>query len=128
MRLKLSPATIGLVIALSISSVGCLYRYHSATCKQRGAAYSARVEKLKRDAHEKLKIGTKKDAVIRFFAENDIPVTFYPNEASGTIYTSGCAPSGCGSDAALLGLRVKVDEAGTVVSEPVVGAIYTNCL
>jgi len=27
-----------------------------------------------------------------------------------------------------LGLRVKVDEAGAVISEPTVGALYTNCL
>lgn len=117
-----------LVIVLLISSVDCLYRYRNATCKQRGAAYSARVEKLKRAAREQLKIGTKKDVVVRFFAENSIPVTFSRDEASGTIQTSGCAPSGCGSDAALLGLRVKVDEVGTVIAEPVVGAIYTDCL
>ncbi len=128
MKRELLPATVGLLILLLISSVGCLYRYHSANCKQRGDAYRARVETLKREAHEKLRIGTKKDAVIRFFAENSIPVTFIRDEASGTIYTTGCAPSGCGSDAALLGVRVKVDEAGTVISEPVVGAIYTNCL
>jgi hypothetical protein len=128
MKRKLLPAPIALVILLLISSVGCLYRYHSAACKQRGAEYNARVETLKREAHEKLKIGTKKDTVVRFFAENGIPVTLSRDEASGTIYTSGCAPTGCGSDAALLGLRVKVDEAGTVVSEPVVGALYTNCL
>jgi len=66
--------------------------------------------------------------VVHFFAENNMPVTFSRDEASGTIYTSGCGPSGCGSDTALLGLRVKVDQAGTVVSEPVVGAIYTDCL
>jgi hypothetical protein len=113
---------------LLISSVGCLYRYHSAACKQRGAEYKARVETLKREAHEQLKIGTKKDAVVGFFAENGIPVTFSRDEASGTIYTSGCAPTGCGSDAALLGLRVKVDEAGTVIAEPVVGALYSDCL
>jgi len=128
MTRKLLPATVGIVIVLLVNSVGCLYRYHSASCKQREAALSARTETLKREAHEKLRIGTKKDAVIRFFAETGIPVTFTRNEASGTIYTSGCAPSGCGSDAALLGLRVKVDEAGTVVSEPVVGGIYTDCL
>lgn len=120
--------TAGLVIVLLISSVGCLYRHHSTACKQRGAAYSARVEALKREAHEKLNIGSKKDAVVRFFVENGIPVTFSRDEASGTISMSGCAPSGCGSDAALLGLRVKVDEAGTVVSEPDVGALYINCL
>ena len=137
MRLRLSPATVGLVIALSISSVGCLYRYHSTACKQRGAQYAARVEKLKKDAHETLKIGTKKQDVIRFFKENGLPVDFFKvsyersgrvYEATGTIYTTGCAPSGCGSDHALLGLRVDVDEVGTVISEPVVGAIYTNCL
>jgi hypothetical protein len=128
MKPKLLPATGGLVIVLLINSVGCLYRYHSAACKQRGAAYIARVKTLKRDAREKLKVGTKKDAVIRFFTENGLSVTFNRDEASGAIHTSGCAPSGCGSDAALLGLRVKVDEAGTVVSEPVVGAIYTDCL
>ena len=122
------PATVAFLIAVLVLSVGCLHRYHNAACTQRGAAYSAKVETLKREAHEKLKIGTKKDAVIRFFAENGIPVTFSRDEASGTIYKSGCAPSGCGSDAALVGLRVKIDEVGSVVAEPVVGAIYTDCL
>ena len=117
-----------MTVALLVTPVGCLSRHHNAACMQRGAAYGARVETLKRDAHEKLKIGTNKDAVIRFFAENGIPITFSRDEASGTIYTTGCAPSGCGSDAALIGLRVKVNEMGSVVAEPVVGAIYTNCL
>ena len=128
MKRKVVIATVGIVVVLLVNVVGCLYRHRSAACRQRGDALSARVETLKREAHNKLKVGTKKDAVIRFFAENGIPATFNSSEASGTIHTSGCAPSGCGSDAALLGLRVKVDEAGTVVSEPTVGAIYTNCL
>jgi hypothetical protein len=97
------------------------------TCKRRGDAYDARVEALKREAHAKLKIGTKKESVIRFFAENGIPVTFTEDEAEGTIYTTGCSPMGCGTDNALLGLRVKVDKKGTVVSEPVIGAFYTDC-
>jgi hypothetical protein len=126
MRRELLLSTAGLLISLLITSVGCLYRYHSATRKQRGDAYRAKVETLKREAHERLRIGTKKDDVIHFFAENGIPVAFSREEASGTIHTTGCAPSGCGSDAALLGVRVKVDEAGTVVS--VAGAIYTDCL
>ena len=125
MKRELPLATAGLVL---ITSVGCLYRYHSANCKQLGDAYRLRVGTLEREAHEKLRIGTKKDDVVRFFRENGIPVAFTRDEASGTIQTTGCAPSGCGSDAALLGVRVKVDEAGTVVSEPVVGAIYTDCL
>jgi hypothetical protein len=128
MKRKLLPATVCLVVMLPISSADCLYRYRSTACKQRGSVYSAKVEKLKRDAQEKLRVGTKKDAVIRFFDENGIPVTFSRHEASGTIYTTGCAPSGCGSDAALLGLRVEVDETGTVLSEPVAGTLYTNSL
>jgi hypothetical protein len=119
--LILLPALVG--------SNGCLfYRYQSPACKERGAAYAGRVEKLKRDAHDNLKIGTKREDVIRFFKENGIPLTSVEGEATGTIHTTGCAPSGCGTDDALLGLRVKVDKTGTVISEPVVGAIYTNCL
>jgi hypothetical protein len=119
--------TVGLIFVL-LTTLACLVNHRNVICKKRGDAYSARVARLRWEAHAKLKIGTKKDAVLAFFAENSIPATFSPSEASGTIRTSGCAPSGCGSDAALLGLRVKVDEAGTVVSEPVIGAIYTDCL
>src|SRR5260370_5680321 len=115
------------VLAIVSMQTSC-YRYQSAACKQRGAAYAARVEKLRRDAHEKLIIGTKRDAVIHFFDENGIPVSFVAGEATGTISTTGCAPAGCGSDAALLGLRVKVDEGGTVTGEPIVGALYDDCL
>jgi hypothetical protein len=128
MRRRIVPASIVVFLASVLVNCSPFHRYQSAACEQRGAAYDARVEALKRDAHEWLRIGTKKEAVIRFFAENGIPVTFVGDEVTGTIYTTGCAPSGCGSDDALLGLRVKVDELGTVVSEPVVGALYTNCL
>ncbi len=127
MKRILLSATVGLVIVLL--TWACLVnRRKNATCKQRGDAYAARVEALNREAHEKLKIGTRKDSARRFFAENGIPITFSTDEASGTIYTTGCAPFGCGSDASLLGLRVKVDQAGTVVSEPYVGGLYTDCL
>jgi hypothetical protein len=106
------------------------YRYQSTDCKERGKAYGIRVERLKRDAHTTLRIGTHKEDVIRFFQENGLPISFDKglSEYEGTIYTKGCAPAGCGSDDALLGLRVKVDSTGTVVGEPVVGALYTNCL
>ena len=127
MRQKLVLAVV--VIAVSVlTSCFPFYRYQSAACKQRGLAYAARVEKLRRDARRKLIVGTKKDAVVQFFAENGIPVSFVAGEASGTISTMGCAPAGCGSDAALLGLRVKIDGTGTVIGEPIVGALYTDCL
>lgn len=111
-----------------VSSVGCLYRYHNAACKQRGVALSTRIEKLKQDAHEQLKVGTKKEAVIQFFEAHEIPFTFTATEVNGAIHASGCAPSGCGTDDVLVGVRVKVDASGTVVSEPVVGSLYTDCL
>jgi len=104
------------------------YRYHSTTCLQRGKAYKTRIEMLQRDAHERLRIGTPKEDVMRFFKENGLPVSLHGDEYEGTIHTDGCAPAGCGSDAALLGLRVKADSRGAVAGEPIVGALYTNCL
>jgi hypothetical protein len=105
---------------------GC--RYRSAACKQRGVAYQTRVTSLERAALEQLKIGTKKEDVVRFFAENKFPITFDRSSATGTVYTLGCSPNGCGTDEALIGLRVDLDEAGSVKSKPVVVGIYTNCL
>lgn len=106
------------------------YRYQSAACKAQGKAYEERVQNLKRDAVNRLRVGTQQEDVIRFFQENGLPVSFdkLQSEYDGTISTKGCAPAGCGSDDALLGLRVKVDSNGTVVAEPVVGDLYTNCL
>ena len=83
---------------------------------------------MKQDAAEVLKVGTKKDVVIRFFQDNGIPPSFVGDEVTGTIFLKGCAPPGCGTDDALLGLRVQVDKQGTVVTDPVVGALYTDCL
>jgi len=120
-----------MVLAALLVAGGLAVRLNrkSIACKQRGEAYAARVDELSRDAHAQLKIGTKKDTLIRFFAEHGIPIEFYQDgTASGTIYTTGCAPLGCGTDAALLGLRVDVDATGTVISEPQVGAMYTNCV
>ena len=130
---SLRPTTLQAFVVLGFAVtatvlLGCAHVIRTPECKRRGDAYLARVEKLKRDAHDKLKIGTPKEKVAQFFADNGIPVTFLKGEASGTIYIKGCAPHGCGTDDALLGLRVKVDQAGTVISEPTVGALYTTCL
>ncbi|HXA50682.1 MAG TPA: hypothetical protein VNV86_10280 [Candidatus Acidoferrum sp.] len=104
------------------------YRHQSPACKQRGANFETRVERLKQDARKSLAIGNKKDAVIRFFAENGLPAGFLKGEVTGTVTVSGCAPAGCGSDLALFGMRVAVDNQGTVIAAPVVGAVYTDCL
>jgi hypothetical protein len=114
------------------SMVGCLsileHRHRSAQCIQRGIALNSQVETLQRVALEKLTIGAEKEDVVHFFAENNFPITFTRNGATGTIYTSGCSPKGCGTDQALIGLRVDLDDAGKVKAPPVVVSIYTDCL
>jgi hypothetical protein len=105
-------------------------------CQRRNAAFVRRIVSIKQDAHEQLKIGTKKANVARFYTEHKIPfeVVSWPfkdggSEAIGTLYTiGGCAPLGCGNDNALIGVRVKVDADGAAVGEPEVVSIYTDCL
>ena len=124
----ITTIALGFLVA---SSSGCLYRYHSSVCKARGAAYGAKLDKLKSDAQERLKGGTKKEDIIRFFEENGIVPSFVGKTgrvATGTVHVSGCAPSGCGTDDAFIGLKVPVDESGTVTGEPTVGGFYTNCV
>jgi hypothetical protein len=97
-------------------------------CNKRGAAFALRVDSIEHDANEKLLIGTKSDDVARFFAEHGIPLQITESEATGTLYTSGCGPLGCGTDSALIGVHVKLDSAGAVTGKPTVVAIYTDCL
>lgn len=104
------------------------YRRH-VDCKQRNTAFERRIESIKHDALEQLKIGTKKPDVTRFFTGHGIPFDIIESEAIGTLQTTGgCAPLGCGADSALIGVRVKLDGAGSVVGEPSVVALYTDCL
>jgi len=104
-------------------------------CKERSAEFQAKVGLMQRNAKSSLKVGTRKNDLVRFFASENVPLTFdqvgQDHEASGTIYFKGlaeCANIACGDDSAEVGVRVKVDIDGTVVSEPVVIGIYTNCL
>jgi hypothetical protein len=111
-----------------------LDRYRSWTaCKRREAEFDHRADVLERDADQRLGIGTKKSEVIQFFAEHGLPIEFLEIGtqfvATGQVYTTGCAPAfACGSDRALLGLRVEVDPQGTVKSKPQVVPMYTDCL
>jgi len=97
-------------------------------CKLRGAAFARQVESLKRDAAKELKIGSNKNDVARFFTEHKIPFAILESEAYGSLRTPGCAPLGCGTDAAFIGVRVKLDEAGTVTEVPKVFGMYQDCL
>jgi|SRR5215472_10577903 hypothetical protein len=104
-------------------------------CKERAVEFKAKVALMQRDAKNALKIGTKKDDVVRFFATENVPLTFdqigQNREARGTLYFKGlseCENVACGDDSALIGVRVTVDIDGTVVSDPVVVGMYTNCV
>lgn len=131
-RLIIVGACVALIFAGGISAYRqfgwIFFRYHDAACRQRGSVLASRYETLKRDAHTKLRIGTPREDVVRFFKEEGLPISFLRDEYAGTIYLNGCAPPGCGSDAALIGLRVKVDGDGAVAGEPDIGSIYTDCL
>jgi hypothetical protein len=105
----------------------------NAGCKQRAEAYQARVQQLRRDAQEQLKIGTGQDVVQQFFKVRGFPFDVVRDgdheEAIGTVYVQGgCAPVGCGSENALIGLRVELSLDGSLAREPVVGAQFTDCL
>jgi hypothetical protein len=126
---ELRLRSFAIVIALLLTLTSCVPHYHPAGCEKVTDIATGREEALEREARESLKIGTKKDAVIRFFESQEIPVRFDRNEAIGEIHIhGGCAPKGCGTDDLLLGLRVHVDAAGTVLSEPVVVSMFTDCL
>ena len=127
MRRNIITAAAIVVIA-SVSWFGLKQYRSQRACKERGAEFARRVKSIERDAHERLKIGTNRDDVSRFFSEHDIPFTIVDSEAIGTLQTSGCAPFGCGTDSALIGVRVKLDRTGTVTGQPTVVDLYTDCL
>lgn len=87
-------------------------------CQVRGATLSLQVETLKREAALELGVGTKKAEVARFFTARNIPFAILATEAFGTLRTSGCAPLGCGTDSAFIGVKVKLDATGTVSEAP----------
>jgi hypothetical protein len=118
-------------VAAGVSWIGLKQhqrRQAQIACMERDEALINRVESIKRDAHEQLKIGTKKEEISRFFTQHGIPFDITNSEAIGTLYTSGCSPLGCGTDSALIGVRVNVSRTGTVTGEPTVVGMYTDCV
>src|SRR5215472_8315511 len=62
---------VSVAAALAFVASGCAgMKLH---CRQRNADLTRRIENIKRDAHEQLKIGTKKADVARFYTEHQIP-------------------------------------------------------
>jgi len=64
-----------------VSWLGLRYFRSQIDCKKLDAAFARQVENIKEDAHKRLKIGTKKADVARFFAELSISLTISGSEA-----------------------------------------------
>jgi len=120
--------TSSIVAVAAVSWFALKLGREQIACNKRGTAFALRVESIGRDANEKLSIGTKSGDVAPFFAEHGIPLQIVESEAIGTLYTSGCGPLGCGTDSALIGVRVKLDSEGAVTEKPKVVGMYTDCL
>ena len=120
--------TSSIVVVAALSWWALKLCWGQIACNKRSAAFELRVKSIEHDANEKLSIGTKSGDVARFFAEHGIPVQIVDSQAIGTLYTSGCGPLGCGTDSALIGVRVKLDSAGAVTDRPTVVGGYTDCL
>jgi len=123
-------ATIGssIIVVVALSWFALKLFRDQIACNNRGAEFTLRIESIKHEANEKLSIGTKSGDVARFFAEHDIPLQTAGAYAIGTLYTSGCGPLGCGTDSALIGVRVKLDSTGAVTEQPTVVGMYTDCM
>ena len=103
-----------------------LYRH---ACREHNAAFQRQLEAIKKDAHEQLKVGTKKADVSRFFAEHGVPIgqaVLSAPEATGILQTTACAPPHCGERVSIR-VRAKVESTGTITAEPIVDYMYDEC-
>jgi hypothetical protein len=124
---KIAMAMAAGIAVVVVATMIWLERRH-LDCERRRDALIWQIDVMRHDAHEQLKVGTRKADVIHFFEKRSIPFAATGSEVSGTLFTSGCAPFGCGTDEALIGVRVRVNAEGVVTEEPQVVDLYTNCL
>jgi hypothetical protein len=109
-------AAAAIVVIAGVSWFGLKqHRRHQyqIPCKEHDAAFARQLESIKQQAHEQLKVGTKKADVSRFFAEHGLPLGSTPgseSEAVGMLQTAACAREHCG-DGVIIEVRVKVDPA-----------------
>ncbi len=120
-----------MILVTALFSFGITGYHRHESCKERSNAFNIRVDSIRQSVENSLPRGAAKDDVVRFFAANKIPLDFDQdrNEATGTLYTTGCGKTvdwSC-SDSALIGVKVQLDSAERVESKTVIG-MYTNCL
>jgi hypothetical protein len=117
---------IALVVTVIVACVAWI-GVREYRCKLRGDAFANLVARLKTDAAEQLKVGASKADLDRFFLDHKIPYKIQESQAFGTLRTEACAPLGCFKDTAFIGVRVSLDEAGTVTESPKVFGMYQDC-
>jgi len=120
--------TFSVVVVAAVGWFAIRLFVEQISCNKRGAAFESQLDSVKHDANEELSIGKTSADVSRFFAEHGIPLQISNSETVGELYTSGCGPLGCGTDSALIGVRVKLDSAGAVAEKPNVVGMYMDCL
>jgi hypothetical protein len=64
-----------IVVAIVVIAGVSWFALKRIDCERRNAAFARKIKAIKQDAHEQLKIGTKKAEVARFFAEHSISFT-----------------------------------------------------
>jgi hypothetical protein len=126
-RVKRFGLGVAVVFAIVLVAGVCWVAIKKHNCNSRGVAFTGRVEGIEKDAHEHLKIGTDSAGVARFFERREIPSTIVGSTAYGTWYSFGCAPLGCGTDRAVVGVSVKLDNSGAVTEAPKVVGGYVDC-
>jgi hypothetical protein len=99
-------------------------------CETKESAFQARLQQLRRDAPEALKIGTTREQVLRFISENRLQSSSDQSQARGWVVLSrGCGRGwacSIGPDGGVISVSVTFDERGKVNSEPVVAAKYVR--
>ncbi len=124
-------ALIIIVVAITVASLswfGLKYYRSRIDCQRRREVHVRQIEDIRRNAEARLRPGTSKEDVAHFFKDHNIRLFTPNNEATGTLETSGYAPWGCGSDAGIIVVRVKINSAGSVTEGPTVVDLYTDCL
>lgn len=130
LRLSIITLTAGLLVGAGWFGLRQYQKHRRyVDCLQRDAAFDRRIENIKQDAREQLKIGTKKANVSDFFVKHKMKFDISELEASGILdSTGGCAPVGCGTDRVMIRVTVNVNSDGTVTSEPIVDYMYADCV
>lgn len=135
----INPTRVLLALAILLVAAIGYFGFGSARtqwlCKQRKAAFDARVEQIRHDAATQMAVGAAKDRVARFFQQNGIAPHYDKiqdkNEVRGALIVQGmkeCGSLVCNSDAVQIVVEVEVDETGKVTAQPRVATIYTECL